>query len=154
MKGGVIYNWSGSRCRCRCRCRRHLFLRNLFLQETCVFLCHTRCSHLASMGLCRHGPRQRRLDQQLDLARPPIGAGSRPPQSEPAAGPGGAGCGRLEPGRAPACSGGPCLACSAVYYNPLFLHQGSFIRGAEEGAGTALMRAHEIITNNHPINLQ
>jgi hypothetical protein len=40
------------------------------------------------------------------------------------------------PGRAPACRGGPCLACWADYYNPLFLHQGSFIRGAEEGAGS------------------
>ena len=70
----------------RSGCRRHLFLRHLLLQKTCVILCHTRCSRLANTGLCRHGPRQRRLD----LARPPImiRACARPPQSGAAAGPG------------------------------------------------------------------
>ena len=70
----------------RSGCRRHLFLRHLLLQETCVILCHTRSSRLANTGLCRHGPRQRRLD----LARPPImiRACARPPQSGAAAGPG------------------------------------------------------------------
>ena len=51
-------------------------------------LCHARTSHLANMGLCRHGPQQRRLD----LARPPImirtARPSRPSQAGPAAGPG------------------------------------------------------------------
>ena len=112
-------------------------------------LCHARTSHLANMGLCRHGPQQRRLD----LARPPImirtarpglgGPAGRPRQGPPPVP--GCGCWRLGPGRAPACRGGPCLACWADYYNPLFLQQGSFIRVEGEGAGTALMGARQII---------
>jgi hypothetical protein len=49
-----------------------------------VFLCHTRSSHLANMGLCRHGPRQRRLDRDGPRSGPVPGG----PQSGPAAGPG------------------------------------------------------------------
>ena len=48
-----------------------------------MFLCHERSSHLADMRLCRHGPRQRRLDRDGSTWRgrrcqaAPIRAGSR-----------------------------------------------------------------------------
>ena len=46
----------------------------------CVFLCHTRSSHIAIMRLCRHGPRQRRLD----LGLPQVAGG--PNQGPPGTG--------------------------------------------------------------------
>ena len=149
MKGGVILyciilyinpgilfeDWSGGLC----RCRRHLFLRHLFLQS----LPHTLFSPR------QHGTVQARASTATArLARPRIMIRtSRPGPGGPAGRPNppGPGCGRLRQGRAPACRGGPCLACWADYYNPLFLQQGSFIRGEGEGAGTALMGARQII---------
>ena len=141
---------SGSRC--RWRRNRDLFVRHLrvFLQETCVFLCHTRSSHLANMGLCRHGPQQRRLDQQLDLVRPPIGAGARPPQSGPRPPPV-----RGGPAEGAWCRGGhrPAAADHAWPAGPIIIILYSCIRAALSAVQRRALGARQIMTNNHQISV-
>ena len=126
----------------RCRCRRHLFLRHLFLHSVPHTLFsprqHGAVQARASIATARPGTAldhdQGRRGQALEAQQAaPIRARSRSRG------------GRLWAPGAGAGTGLPRRTCWADYYNPVFLQQGSFIRGAEEGAGTALMRARQII---------